>query len=89
MYISYVQPSLEYANIVWGGSYDSHILKLENIHLDAIWLVTGATARSSIINVHEEFGGYTVSGRIKHATLTMLFKVVRGMAQKYLINITS
>ena len=52
-----------------------------------MWLVTGATARSNIINVHDEFGGYTVSDRIKHATLTMLFQVVRGTAPAYLINI--
>ena len=29
--------------------------------------MTGATARSNIINVHEEFGGYNVSGCIKYA----------------------
>ena len=76
MYSSFVQPSMVYANIVWGDSYDSDIQKLENIHLDAMQVVTGATARSNIINMHEEFGGYTVSDRIKHATLIMLFKVV-------------
>ena len=35
-----------------GGSYDSDILKIEHIHLDAMRLVTGVTARSNIINVH-------------------------------------
>ena len=78
---------MEYANIVWEGSYDSGILKLENIHLDAMQWVTGATARSNIINVHEEFGGYTVSDHIKCASVTMLFKVVRGKASQYLANI--
>jgi len=87
MYRSFVQPSMEYASVVWGGSYDSDILKLENIHLDAMRLITGATARSNIIKVHEEFGGYTVQDRIKQATLTMLFKIVRGNAPQYLINI--
>ena len=49
MYRSCVQPSIEYANIIWGGSYDSDILKLGNIHLDAMQLVTGLTARSNIM----------------------------------------
>ena len=49
--------SVAYANIVCGGSYDCDILKFENNHLDAMQLVTGATARSSIINVHDECGG--------------------------------
>ena len=66
--------------MVCGGPYDSDILKLENIHLDATLLVTGVIARSNIINAHIEFGGYSVSDRIKHATLTVLFKVVRGKA---------
>ena len=53
------------------------VLSHENIHLDVMQLVTGATARSNIINVLDEFGGYAVSDNIKHATLTILFKVVR------------
>ena len=69
------------------GRLDSDILKLEHIHLDAMRLVTGATGRSNSINVDEEYDGCTVSDRIKHATLAMLFKVVRDMAQEYLINI--
>ena len=52
---------MEYANIVWGADYDSDVLKLENIHLDAMRLVTGAIADlillvTYIISVHEEFG---------------------------------
>ena len=52
-------------------------------------LVTGATTtcRSNSVNVHEEFSGYTISDCIKHATLTMLFKVVRRNSPEYLINI--
>ncbi len=33
MYCYFVQPTMEYANVVWGGSYDTDILKLENIGL--------------------------------------------------------
>ena len=40
---------------VYGGFYDSGILEMENIHLDAMQLVTGATGRSNI-------NGYIVSG---------------------------
>ena len=78
----FVQPSMEYANIVQGASYDSDILKLKNIHFDAGQLVTGATARLNIINVHEEFGCYNVS-----CWISMLFKCARGKAPQYLINI--
>ena len=50
MYRGFVQLSMEYANMVWEGSYDSDILKHENIQLDAMHLVTSATARSNIMN---------------------------------------
>ena len=45
MYRRFVQPSIEYANIALGGSYDSDILKLETIHVNDLRLVTGTTAR--------------------------------------------
>ena len=50
-------------------------------------LVTGDPARYNSINVLENFGGYTVSDCIEHATLTMLFKIVRGTSPEYLKNI--
>ncbi len=89
MYKSFVQATMEYANIVWGGSYDTDINKLEQIHLDAMRLITGATARSNITNVHSEFCGYTVTSRINQACLTMMFKIISGRAPLYLLRILS
>ncbi len=87
MYKSFVQPSMEYANVVWGGTYDSDLMKLENIHLDALRLITGATARSNIVKVHEEYGGYTVQDRIDSASLSMMYKIINGKAPNYLMDI--
>ncbi len=61
MYKTFVQTCMEYASAVWGGLFDNNINKLENIHLDAIRLITGATAHSNIANVQREFGGYTIN----------------------------
>ena len=52
MYKSFVLPVMEYAVAVWGGSYDSDILKLELIHVNGMCLVTGATAWSNIANLY-------------------------------------
>ena len=84
MYKSFVQPTMEYANIVWGGSYDTDINKLEQIHLDAMCLVTGATAQSNTKNVFTEFCGYTVMSPIDQACPTMMFKIVSGRTPPYL-----
>ena len=40
MYKSFVFPVMEYAIHVWGGTYDSDINKLEQIHVVGIGLVT-------------------------------------------------
>ena len=87
MYKSFVLPSMEYACVVWGGSFDSDILKLENIHIDGMRLVTGATARSNINNVMLEFGGSTMADRIKQTSLIMFFKIFTGKAPQYLTDI--
>ena len=89
MYRSFVQPSMEYAMSVWGGSFDSDIDKLEAIHIDGMRLITGATSRSIIANVKDECVGVTLKERIAQADLTMLFKIIRGFAPQYLGNILS
>ena len=84
MYKAFVLPSLEYANVVWGGSYDSDILKLEIINVDAMRLVTGATARSNIANLYEECNWLSVKERIDNASLIMMYKVLNGLTPAYL-----
>ena len=87
MYRSFVQPSMEYAIVVWGGSYDCDIMKLESIHLDAMRLIVGATARSNIVNVREEMGGSTIQQRINDMSIVTLFKIINGIAPPYLTSI--
>ena len=54
MYKSFIIPAMEYAIQVWGDTYESDINKLEQIHVDGMQLVTGATARSNIANLYKE-----------------------------------
>ena len=84
MYKSFVRPSMEYANVVWGGSYDCDISKLESIQIDAIRLITGATARSNIANLYQEVNFPSISTRIDSASLSMMYKVLNGLAPSYL-----
>jgi len=55
MYYSFVLSAMEYAN-VWSGTYDSDIVKLENVHVKGMRLITGVTARSNLSNLHKETG---------------------------------
>ena len=56
MYKSLVLSVMEYANIVWGGTFDSDHEKLEKIHVEGMRLITGATAKSNIANLYNVTG---------------------------------
>ena len=87
MYKAFVLPTMEYANVVWGGTFDSDILKLEKIHVDAMRLICGATARSNIANLYRETSFLSMSERRDHSMLVMLYKIKNNMAPNYLTDI--
>jgi len=84
MYHALVLPTMEYGNVIWGGTYDSDMLKLERIHVDAMRLVTGATARSNIANLYLETGWQSIIDRRNNAMLVMLYKIKNNIAPEYL-----
>jgi hypothetical protein len=73
MYNSFVLPTMEYANVVWGGTYESDMLKLERIHIDGMRLVTGATARSNIANLYNETCWQSITEGCNNAMLVMMY----------------
>jgi hypothetical protein len=87
MYLSFILPVMEHGNVVWGGTYDSDILKLERIQVDALRLVTGATKRSSIDGLYQDTRWKTIRERIDRAMLCMMFKITNGLSPDYLTDI--
>ena len=84
MYNSFVLPTMEYANVVWGGTYDCDILKLERIHIDGMRLVSGATARSNIANLYDETCWRTIGDRCDTAMILMMYKIKNNLSPEYL-----
>ena len=84
MYKSFVVPVLEYGIIVWGGTFDTDIIKLEKIQVDAMRLITGAIARSNIAELYKETSFLSIRDRIDNLTLTMLYKTKNHMSPGYL-----
>ena len=84
MYKSFVMPVLEYGLIVWGGTYDSDIAKIERIQIDALRLITGATARSNISFLYKETSFISIRERIDQLSLTMMYKIKNDLAPEYL-----
>ena len=54
IYMSFVCPILEYADVIWDSQNQSSINKLENVQLDAARRVTGETKLTGLNRLYEE-----------------------------------
>ena len=87
MYNSFVLPTMEYGNIVWGGTFETDLNKLNKIHIDAMRLVSGATARCNIDKLLTETNWQSLSTRHSNAVATMVFKIKHHQTPIYLENL--
>ena len=87
MYTSFVRSTLDYASVVWGGTYKSDFMLLEKIQVDAMRLITGATARSNRLKLYQEIPFLTIKQRVSNTILTMMFKIKSGLCPTYLSNL--
>ncbi len=89
MYISFVLSSITYACVVWGGTYNSDIHKLEAIQVDAMRLITGATARSNIENLYKDTMLPPLQTLVENRMLVFMFKILKNLCPSYLTNLVS
>ena len=75
---------MEYANVVWGGAYDTQICTLEKVHVDGMRLVSGATAKCNITRLYDDVSWLSIRDRCENAMLTMFFKMKRDQTPSYL-----
>ena len=84
MYKSFVRPVMEYGIIVWGGTYDTSLAKLEEANTKAMQIITGATTKSNIAKLSLETSVSSFTERRDRAMLLMLYKVVYNLVPDYL-----
>jgi hypothetical protein len=84
IYMSFVRPSLEYGDCLWGGAYEVDLNKLDDIQIEAMRIVTGATAKSNINSLYCDTKWQTLDERRKNRSLTMKYKIIHGFAPSYL-----
>ncbi|MCG8113032.1 MAG: reverse transcriptase domain-containing protein [Candidatus Thiodiazotropha taylori] len=84
IYISFIRPLLEYADVVWDNCTQYEVNELEKIQNEAARIVTGATKLVSIDALRSETGWETLSSRRKKHKLQMFFKMKNGLAPNYL-----
>ena len=87
IYMSFVRPSLEYGDCLFDGTFDGDLDKLEGVQVEAMRIVTGATARSSTEALYMDTKWPTLEERRKEHSLTMMHKIVNGTAPAYLCSL--
>ena len=55
-YLSFIRPSLKYANTLWAGAYENDLSKLNNLELEAKHSVTDEISGSIIANLNRNTG---------------------------------
>ena len=89
IYVSFIRPSLEYANTLWAGAYDKDLTKLDSLEVEAMRSVTGATAGSNIANLYKDTGWVPLLDRRDIHSLCLLYKLFRGEGPSYLRDLLS
>jgi hypothetical protein len=87
LYKSMIRPILEYGNIIFDGSHDTHLKRLENVQRQAAITCTGAYRHTKHENLLEELGWQPLSHRSRQHRLNIMFKIQRGTAPTYLKNV--
>ena len=86
-YMSFVLPIMEYGDVVWAGSPDCDLEKLDKVHIRAMRIITGATERSNINSMYEDLGWVSLSRRRLIHRLTLFYKITNNMTPQYLADI--
>ncbi|MEW8247643.1 MAG: reverse transcriptase family protein, partial [Candidatus Thiodiazotropha endolucinida] len=84
IYISFIRPILEYADVVWTNCTKYEEDELEKIQIEAARIVIGSTKLVSISNLYEETGWETLSARRKQHRLTLFYKMIYNLTPPYL-----
>ena len=84
MYKSFVESTLLYASVVWGGAYKTDLEKIERIELDGMRLITGATARTSHVSLYKDTGFKPFLDKLNDSKLCLIYKIRNGLCPPYL-----
>lgn len=87
MYLSFVRPILEYADVVWDGITDNQSCRLERLQNEAARMVTGLTRSTKLDDLYAEVGWTSLSERRKVHKLSTFYKIVNGLVPSYLTDI--
>lgn len=84
IYISFIRPVLEYADVVWSNCTQYEKNALEKVQLEAARIVTGTTKLVSLELLYKETGWETLEQRRQNHKLCLFYKMLTGLSPNYL-----
>ncbi len=87
MYISFIRPVLEYADVVWDNCTRYQVQDLEKVQLEAARIVTGTTKLVSFDALYRETGWETLESRRRKHKLLLMYKMHNGLVPSFLTSL--
>ena len=84
IYISFIRPLLEYADVVWDNCTQQEASELEKNQNEAACIVTGATKLASIQSLLSDTGWESLTSRREKHKLVLFYKMINFLALEYL-----
>ena len=84
MYTSFILPIFDYADLVWDNCTQSQSQILENLHLEAIRIITGLPKGTSHNTLYIESGFCSLKERRRRHKIIMYHKIINDLTPEYL-----
>ncbi|MCG7877682.1 MAG: reverse transcriptase domain-containing protein [Candidatus Thiodiazotropha endolucinida] len=84
IYVSFIRPLLEYADVVWDNCTRYEVIALEKIQIEAARIVTGATKLVSLEMLYRDTGWETLENRRRNHKLFLFYKMTNDITPAYL-----
>ena len=84
IYIAFIRPILEYADVIWDNCSQYEKDELEKIQTETARIATGATKLISLSNLYKEICWETLQQRRHNHKLILFYKMVNNLAPTYL-----
>ena len=84
IYIAFVRPILEYADVVWDNCTQQEKHEIEKPQLEAARIATGTTKLVSVQKLYDEIGWETLDVRRRKHKLVLFYKMYNDISPSYL-----
>ena len=80
IFITFIRPILEYADVIWDNCTQQEKNELEKIQLEAVRIATGATKLVSVQKLYDETGWETLEIRRRKHRLVLFYKMYNNIS---------